>query len=245
MQTSVKFDSLLVAPIGTDQWKDISKSTREATAKYTEADATKTAYNNILGKVIEESKIDGTKEILFQCADFSPELVQMFKGGEIVEVDGNQVYKAPLNGNQIIEMRVRIITGKGLVFDYPRCSISTSISTSDDDLHYLNVMMTVLQPEDESISDMSYTILSESAKSLNSITSFKIGSAVGVITGSAIAITVPAGTVVTALTPDVITSLGAVYTPQGAVDFTSPVAFKVKSVNNKTKTYTVTVTVAV
>lgn len=243
MKTSIKIDKLFISSVGTNKWSEVAKSTREATAKYTEADATKNPYKNVLGKVIEESSVDGEKTITFQIADFTPAIVQLFKGGTVTSDGGNTTYKAPVN-NQVIEKSIKILSAKGIIYEYPRVSISTSINVADDDLHYLNIMGTVLVPEDET-EDMRYTVLSDASKLLNEITSFYVGSVVGTIAGSAIGIELPEGTDFTAITPSVITSLGAVYTPQGSVNFTNPVNFIVKSVSGASKTYVVTVTVPI
>lgn len=247
MKTSIKFDRLFVSGVGENKWLEVAKATREATAKYSEADATKTAYNNILGKVIEESVVQGEKTITFQIADFAPSIVQMFKGGTVTTVDGDVTYSAPTNSNQVIEKSIKIVTAKGIVFEYPRVSISTTINTSDDDLHYLNVMGTILQPDDETVADMKYTVLSGASKALNTITSFKINGVAGTIVAggtNTVAITLPIVTDMTTIFPDVITSLGASYLPMGATDFTSPVVYTVKSVSGLSKSYTVTVTLA-
>ena len=246
MKTSIKVDRLFISAVGENKWLEVAKATREATAKYTEADATKNPYNNVLGKVIEESVVQGEKTIAFQIADFTPSIVQLFKGGVVTTVAGDVTYTAPTNGNQVIEKSIKILTAKGIVFEYPRVSIASSISVADDDLHYINVMGTVLEPADES-ADMKYTVLSDASKALNTITSFKINGVAGtIVTGgtNTIAITLPLLTDKTTLFPDVITSLGAVYSPQGATDFTSPVVYTVKSVSGLSKSYTVTVTLA-
>lgn len=246
LKTSIKVDRLLISAVGENKWIDTAKYTREATAKYAEADATKNSYNNVLGKVIEESIVQGEKTISFQIANFSPEIVQLFKGGTVTTVAGDVTYTAPTNGNQVIEKSIKIVTAKGIVFEYPRVTIASSISIADDDLHYINVMGTVLEPADET-ADMKYTVLSDASKALNTITSFKINGVAGtIVTGgtNTIAITLPLLTDKTTLFPDVITSLGAVYSPQGATDFTSPVVYTVKSVSGLSKSYTVTVTLA-
>lgn len=246
LKTSIKYDRLFVSAVGENKWSEIAKATREATAKYTEADATKNAYNNVLGKVLEESVVQGEKTITFALADFTPSVVQLFKGGTVTTVAGDVTYTAPTNGNQVIEKSIKIVTAKGIVFEYPRVSISTSLNVADDDLHYMTVTGTILEPSDES-ADMKYTVLSDASKALNTITSFKINNVAGVITtggSNTIAITLPLSTDKTTLFPDVITSLGAVYSPQGATDFTSPVVYTVKSVSGLSKSYTVTVTLA-
>ncbi|MFH1830609.1 MAG: Ig-like domain-containing protein [Pseudomonadota bacterium] len=76
------------------------------------------------------------------------------------------------------------------------------------------------------------------------ITSFVIGSSVGVITGTGIAVTVPYGTDVTLLTP-IIVHTGTTLNPVSGVaqNFTTPVDYTVTAANGSTKTYTVTVTV--
>lgn len=77
------------------------------------------------------------------------------------------------------------------------------------------------------------------------ITSFKIGSAVGIInnTLNTIAVTVPTGTNVTSLTP-VITHNGKMIDKTTAQDFTNPVAYTVTAENLATRIYTVTVVVS-
>lgn len=81
--------------------------------------------------------------------------------------------------------------------------------------------------------------------SANLITSFKIGTAIGVInqTANTIAITVPAGTDVTALTPAIIHT-GKLISKTGAQDFTNHVEYAVTAENLTIKTYTITVGVA-
>lgn len=80
----------------------------------------------------------------------------------------------------------------------------------------------------------------------NNITSFKIGSAVGMInqTTNTIAITVPAGTNVTAMTP-AISHTGKLISKTGAQDFTNPVEYAITAENLATRTYIVTVAVAI
>lgn len=77
------------------------------------------------------------------------------------------------------------------------------------------------------------------------ITSFTIGSSEGVVDQEkrTIAITIPVGTNIKSITPTLIVSRGAVYSPQGAVDFSVPVEFSVISEDEKnTQTYIVTAT---
>ncbi|HBT94941.1 MAG TPA: hypothetical protein DEB24_01995 [Coriobacteriia bacterium] len=77
----------------------------------------------------------------------------------------------------------------------------------------------------------------------NDITSFVIAGNAGVVDGTTIVVEVPFGTDVTDLTPVVAVSEFATYTPAGAQDFTSPVAYTVTAQNGDVKTYTASVTV--
>ena len=79
------------------------------------------------------------------------------------------------------------------------------------------------------------------------ITSFKIGTATGVITDTAIAVEVANGTDVTKLKPTIVVSKDATVSPKSGTqkDFTNPVTYTVTAEDGTTKTvYTVTVTVA-
>lgn len=79
------------------------------------------------------------------------------------------------------------------------------------------------------------------------ITSFKIGTATGVITDTAIAVEVANGTDVTKLKPTIVVSKDATVSPKSGTqkDFTNPVTYTVTAEDGTTKkTYTVTVTIA-
>jgi hypothetical protein len=78
------------------------------------------------------------------------------------------------------------------------------------------------------------------------ITSFSIGSNVGVIAGTNILVTVPAGTVVTALVPTIVTAPLSTVSPSSLVpqNFTSPQTYVVTAKDKTITTYTVTVVVA-
>lgn len=78
----------------------------------------------------------------------------------------------------------------------------------------------------------------------NTITSFKIGSAVGTInnTLNTIRVIVPTGTDVTALTP-VVVHTGKAISKSGVQDFTTPVEYEVTAENLETKEYLITVEV--
>jgi hypothetical protein len=75
------------------------------------------------------------------------------------------------------------------------------------------------------------------------LSSFKIGSVVGVIVGLNITVTLPIGTPVTALTPTIVQN-GQMISPIGAQDFTNPVEYTVTAQNLTTQIYTVTVVLA-
>jgi hypothetical protein len=77
------------------------------------------------------------------------------------------------------------------------------------------------------------------------ITQFTIDGVDGVISGTSIALTLPFGTDVTNLTPS-ITHTGASISPASGVaqSFAAPVAYTVTAADSSTKTYTVTVSVA-
>lgn len=77
------------------------------------------------------------------------------------------------------------------------------------------------------------------------ITSFVIGSSVGVITGTDISVTVPFGTDVTSLAPVIVHTGTSVNPASGAAqNFTTPVDYTVTAANGSTKVYTATVTIA-
>jgi hypothetical protein len=78
------------------------------------------------------------------------------------------------------------------------------------------------------------------------ITSFNIGSAVGIINGTDISVTLPTGTSVTALEPEIEISENATVSPDTGEpqNFTSPVIYTVTAQSGAKQNYTVTVTVA-
>ena len=78
----------------------------------------------------------------------------------------------------------------------------------------------------------------------NDITSFSINGRVGVITDQTILVQMHLTTNVTSLTPNVVVSSLATYTPSGAQDFTNPVNYIVTAQDGTQKTYTVTVQLA-
>ncbi len=91
-----------------------------------------------------------------------------------------------------------------------------------------------------------YTVIVSVAPSTaKDITDFVILGVHGTITSNAIALTVPYGTDVTDLTPSIAIT-GASISPASGVsqDFTNPVTYIVTAANGSTKTYTVTVSVA-
>ncbi len=87
--------------------------------------------------------------------------------------------------------------------------------------------------------------VSVAPSSAKDITRFTLAGVDGAIAGTNIAVTVPTGTDVTSLAPTIV-STGASVSPASSVaqDFTTPVAYTVTAVDNSTRTYTVTVTVA-
>ena len=79
------------------------------------------------------------------------------------------------------------------------------------------------------------------ASNAKDITSFYINNKRGVITDTDILIKMPTTTNVTSLTPGVLVSDLATYSPQGSQDFTNPVNYIVTAEDGTQKTYTVTV----
>lgn len=98
--------------------------------------------------------------------------------------------------------------------------------------------VTVLVAENDDVQILSFQFLASENSSLTQNINTIIN-----IDDYSITATVPYGTNITALNPEITTSTGAVYAPEGAQDFTEPVEYTVTAANGEiTQTYTVTVT---
>ena len=83
------------------------------------------------------------------------------------------------------------------------------------------------------------------SSSIAEITSFAIGSNVGIISGNSISVTMPYGTSMTSLTPLIVYSGKSINPVSGVTqNFSSPLSYIVTAMDGSTQSYAVTVTVA-
>lgn len=254
-KTSIKIKKFWVSPVASDgglgsNFKEIQLGQREATVQFNGSDADTTNYKNVIGGTLESSSMKGDKTMNFQIADLTPETIQMFTGGTVTTTADYDSYEAPENENQAIELSVRFLTDKNVLFEMPRVSFDGYPVINDDDLHYYQINSTVLTPTKVGVKIYKYYVLKDAAIVKNDITSFSLAAQTGAATitplSHTVAITVAAATDITALTPIIGVDLGASVTPNSGVetDFTAPVIYTVTSANGIEQQWTVTVTVA-
>lgn len=254
MKTSIKIKKFWYSPVGTDgglgnKFKAIQQTLREGTVQFNGSDADVTNYPNTSGDYIESDKKTGEKTVNFQLADLTPDVIADFTGGTVVTSADSDRYEAPENQNQSIELSVKFLTDKNVLFEFPRLSFDGYPIVNDDDLHYHQMNSVLLKPEKAGVPTYAYDVLKKA--SANDITVFELAEQTGdaVITTGAntVSIEVESGTDVTALEPVVGASLGASVSPESGVatDFTSPVTYTVEAADGTKAEWTVTVTVAV
>jgi len=254
MKTSIKIKKLWVSSIAADggigsNWVNVELGTREATVQFNGSDADVSNYKNILGAVLESAVMKGDKTVVFQLADLNPEVVALFTGGVTTSTADADSYDAPENENQSVELSVKFLTDKNVVFRMPRVAFDGYPMVNDDDLHYHQINGVVLQPSKVGVTSYGYDLLK--LPSANDIISFALAAQSGAATISTVnhtvAITVLAGTVVTALAPTIGVSLGASIEPNSGVaqNFSTPKTYSVESADGTSQDWTVTVTVAV
>lgn len=254
MKTSIKFKKIWFAHptaaggVGTD-WKPMQSGVREATAQLNGSSADVTNHPNVEGNYLESDKKAGEISMNMQLADLSPELIAEFTGGTVTTTSDYELFEAPANPNQVIELSIKILTEKGIEFILPRCSFDSFPMINDDDLHYYTLESIILKPEDNSTPIYSYYNLLDLTKTdvLTFVLADQTGAATIDNSLKTIAIEVVNGTAVTALVPSITVSPGA-YSKSPlsgvATDFTSPVTYTIEAADNSTVDYTVTVTVA-
>ncbi len=98
--------------------------------------------------------------------------------------------------------------------------------------------------QDNSVKVYTVNFTRTTASTACDITSFKINAKVGVITDPNIVVRMQLNTDVTSLTPTLVVSSLATYSPAGAQNFTNPVNYVVTAEDGTQKTYTVTVVLA-
>jgi len=98
--------------------------------------------------------------------------------------------------------------------------------------------------QDNSVKVYTVNFTRTAASTACDITSFKINAKVGVITDPNIVVRMQLNTDVTNLTPTLVVSSLATYTPTGAQNFTNPVNYVITAEDGTQKTYTVTVVLA-
>ena len=253
MKTSIKIKKFWFADVGATgaagtNWKEIQIGQREATVQFNGSAADVSNYKNVLGNTLESAKTIGDKTLNFQFADLTPDEIAPFVGGTVTSDAEAEVYSAPENENQVIEMSLKFVTDKNLEFIIPRASIDAYPMVNDDDLHFYQVDSVVLQPTLAGLGSYQYAkLLTPEA---NDILTFDLEDAAltGVIDTGAltVAIEVANGTNVTALEPVITLSKGASILPNSgsAQDFTAPVEYVVTAADGTAVTYTVTVTIA-
>jgi hypothetical protein len=253
MKTSIKIRKFFFTPLAADggvgsAWTEIQTGQRLGTVSFQGSDADVTNHKNILGGVLESTRVKGDKTVAFQLADLTPDIVAAFTGGSSESSTEADTYIAPENESQAIEMSVQFLTDKNVLITLPRVSFDGYPAVMDDDLHYYQLNGVVLVPEKAGLESYRYDILKQPDNAL--ITSFTLDEETGTATiddtEHTVAIVAASGTDVTALTPVIDVSLGASITPRSGTeqDFTSAVEYVVTSANGEDTTWTVTVTVA-
>lgn len=255
MKTSIKFKKIWFAHptaaggVGTD-WQPMQSGVREGTAQLNGSSADVTNHPNVEGKYLESDKKAGEISMNMQLADLTPDLIAEFTGGTVTTTADYELFEAPVNPNQVIELSIMILSEKGILYILPRCSFDAFPMMNDDDLHYYTLESVVLQPEDNTTRDYMYYNLLDLTKTdvLTFVLAEQTGAATIDNTAHTIAIEVETGTTVTALVPSITVSPGA-YSSSPlsgvATDFTSPVEYTIEAADGSTQIYTVTVTVAV
>lgn len=253
MKTSIKIKKFWYSPIASDgglgtNWAEVQLGQREATVQFNGSDADTTNYKNVLGGTLESSNVKGDKTMNFQLADLTPDVIAVFSGGTVTTSADSDRYEAPENENQNIELSIKFLTDKNVLFEIPRASFDGYPVVNDDDLHYYQMNSVVLTPEKEGVSIYAYDVLK--LVSANLITSFVMDEETGAATidtgAFTVAIEVANGTDVTGLAPIIGVSLGASVSPYSGVatDFTSPVEYTVEAADGTKQVWTVTVNVA-
>lgn len=253
MKTSIKIKKLWVSSVAADggigsNWTNIELGAREATVQFNGSDADVSNYKNILGAVLESAIMKGDKTLVFQLADLNPEVVAVFTGGVVTSTSEADSYDAPDNENQSIELSVKFLTDKNVLFRMPRVAFDGYPMVNDDDLHYHQINGVVLQPSKSGVTSYGYDLLK--TPSANAITAFSVAAQTGAATinvsAHTVAITVASGTVVTSLEPTIEVSLGASLEPNSGVaqDFTAAKTYTVQAADGTEQAWVVTVTVA-
>ena len=253
MKTSIKIKKFWYSPVADDgglgtDWKEIQIGQREATVQFNGSDADTTTYKNVLGSTLESSIVKGDKTMNFQLADLTPDVIAIFTGGTVTTSADSDRYEAPENENQGIELSVKFLTDKNVLFEIPRASFDGYPVVNDDDLHYYQMNSTVLTPEKSGVPIYAYDVLK--IVDANDIVSFSFDEETGAATidsgAHTVAIEVENGTDLTALAPTIEVSLGASVSPESGdvVDFSSAVDFEVEAADGTKQVWTVTVTEA-
>jgi hypothetical protein len=253
MKTSIKLKKAWFAHVASDggvgtDWQEIQEAQREATVQFNGSDADVTNYKNVLGNTLESAKTKGDKTLNFQFADLTPVMIAEFAGGVVTSDSDADTYEAPDNENQSIELSIKFLTDKNVMYTLPRVSFDSYPMINDDDLHYYQVNGVVMKPEKTGVKSYKSQILKQPDN--NDILTFVLEEQTGAAVISAVthtvAIEVEIGTVVTALVPEITTSMGASILPYSgdAQNFTAPVVYTVESANGDSQEWTVTVTVA-
>lgn len=254
-KTSIKIKKFWYSELASDgdvgnNWKEIQLGQREATVQFNGSDADTSIYKNVVGGTLESSSVKGDKTMNFQLADLSPEIVAVFCGGSVTSTSDYDMYEAPENENQSVELSIRFLTDKNLLYEMPRASLDAYPIINDDDLHYYQINSTILTPTKTGVRIYKYYNLTDAAIVKNDILSFELAEQTGAANidsgAHTVAITVANGTDVTGLEPIVGVDLGASVTPNSGVatDFTSPVTYTVMAADGTEQDWTVTVTVA-
>jgi len=254
MKTSIKFKKIWFAHptaaggVGTD-WECMQSGVREGTAQLNGSSADVTNYPNVEGNYLESDKKTGETSMNMQLADLSPALIAEFTGGTVTTTSDYELFEAPANPNQVIELSIKILTEKGVEYILPRCSFDAYPMINDDDLHYYTLESVILKPEDNTTPVYSYYNLLD--LTLTDMLTFDMVEAT--LTGTIVTaahtstIEVANATVVTALVPTITVSPGAyVSSPLSGVaaDFTAPVVYTITAADGSTVDYTCTVTIA-
>lgn len=253
MKTSIKIKKFWYADVASDggigtNWKEVQLGQREASVQFDGSDADVSNYKNVLGAILESSRLKGDKTIVFQLADLTPTVIADFTGGTSTSDSNSDAFYAPENENGAVEMSIKFLTSKNVLWILPRVSFDGYPIVHDDDLHYFQMNGVVLLPEKVGVTSFQYHDLK--LTDANDITSFSLAEQTGAATITAgthtVAIEVANGTVVTALVPTIAVSLGASLDPASGIaqDFTSPVVYSVEAADGTTQNWTVTVTVA-
>jgi len=122
----------------------------EKTLNLSGSEASSTDFKNHKGDIVERSVKEGDLTLEFNMIDFTPSVVALLTGGTAgTDASSNLTFDSVVDFEPI-ELSVEFKTLRGIVWQFPRVSISAYPVIKDGSLHVYTVKGKVMKPEDGS-----------------------------------------------------------------------------------------------